>query len=45
MIKVGKMVKTHLCRILIAIQQKTGITSAESVNAAIQKIKERACGD
>ena len=44
MIKVGRMVKTHLWGILNAIQLKATNAIAESVNATIQKIKARACG-
>jgi transposase len=44
MIKVGRMVKTHLCGILNAIQLKATNAIVESVNATIQKIKVRTCG-
>jgi transposase len=44
MIKVGRMVKTHLWGILNAIQLKATNAIAESVNATIKKIKARARG-
>ncbi len=44
MIKVGKMVRSHLWGILNAIMLKATNAIAESINATIQKIKARACG-
>lgn len=44
MIKVGKMIRSHLWGILNAILLKTTNAIAESINATIQKIKSRACG-
>jgi transposase len=44
MIKVERMVKTHLWGILNAIQLKATNAIAESVNATIPNINARACG-
>jgi transposase len=44
LVKVGKMVRSHLWGILNAIMLKATNAIAESINATIQKIKARACG-
>ena len=44
MIKVGRMIRTHLWGILNAIMHRATNAIAESINATIQKIKARACG-
>lgn len=44
MVKVAKMIRTHLWGILNAIVKQVNNGPAESMNAGIQRIKRRACG-
>jgi len=44
MVKVAKMIKSHLEGIVVAIMKHATNAGAESINAKIQKIKRMACG-